>query len=141
MFHIRKLIPLLAFAAAVWCPFANGQTPAPVASASPAAKTAPVATPAPSAPPQQPDSVAAQPGANAGGVVDLAWPIPADATLINPKGKNTVAKDELIQNVAHNKVSINIVWTLITGFLVMFMQAGFALVETGMCRSKMPRMS
>jgi len=28
------------------------------------------------------------------------------------------------------------VWTLIAGFLVMFMQAGFALVETGMCRAK-----
>ena len=33
--------------------------------------------------------------------------------------------------------SINFVWTLIAGFLVMFMQAGFALVETGMwsCRN------
>src|SRR5437773_12081767 len=30
----------------------------------------------------------------------------------------------------------NIVWTLVTGFLVMFMQAGFALVETGLCRRK-----
>src|SRR2546427_11359939 len=27
-------------------------------------------------------------------------------------------------------------WTLITGFLVMFMQAGFALVETGFTRAK-----
>jgi Amt family ammonium transporter len=27
-------------------------------------------------------------------------------------------------------------WTLITGFLVMFMQAGFAMVETGLCRAK-----
>ena len=27
-------------------------------------------------------------------------------------------------------------WTLLTGFLVMFMQAGFALVETGFCRAK-----
>ena len=30
----------------------------------------------------------------------------------------------------------NIVWTLLTGFLVMFMQAGFALVEAGLCRKK-----
>ncbi len=30
----------------------------------------------------------------------------------------------------------NIVWTLVTGFLVMFMQAGFALVEAGLCRKK-----
>src|SRR5438093_7152215 len=27
-------------------------------------------------------------------------------------------------------------WTLLTGFLVMFMQAGFALVETGFTRAK-----
>jgi ammonium transporter, Amt family len=31
---------------------------------------------------------------------------------------------------------INVVWVLITGFLVFFMQAGFALVETGFTRSK-----
>jgi Amt family ammonium transporter len=38
--------------------------------------------------------------------------------------------------VGHNKISINFVWTLITGFLVMFMQAGFAMVETGFTRAK-----
>ena len=31
---------------------------------------------------------------------------------------------------------MNLVWTLVTGFLVMFMQAGFALVETGFTRAK-----
>ena len=36
-----------------------------------------------------------------------------------------------MDTVGHNKIAINIVWTLIAGFLVMFMQAGFALVETG----------
>ncbi len=66
---------------------------------------------------------------------------------VNPDGKGKVMvdddgkvmagpKSELVQNVAHNKVSINLVWTLVTGFLVMFMQAGFALVETGLCRAK-----
>src|SRR5712691_7060891 len=35
-----------------------------------------------------------------------------------------------------NTVAINFVWTLVTGFLVMFMQAGFALVETGFTRAK-----
>src|SRR5258706_1869431 len=33
-------------------------------------------------------------------------------------------------------VSANMVWTLVTGFLVMFMQAGVALVVTGLTRSK-----
>src|ERR1700753_573642 len=35
-----------------------------------------------------------------------------------------------------NPYAINFIWTLIAGFLVMFMQAGFALVETGMTRAK-----
>ena len=38
--------------------------------------------------------------------------------------------------VGKNKIGINMTWTLVTGFLVMFMQAGFALVETGFCRRK-----
>jgi len=43
---------------------------------------------------------------------------------------------KLAKSVGHNRVSINLMWTLITGFLVMFMQAGFAMVETGLCRAK-----
>jgi Amt family ammonium transporter len=38
--------------------------------------------------------------------------------------------------VGQNRISMNLVWTLVTGFLVMFMQAGFALVETGFTRAK-----
>ncbi len=38
--------------------------------------------------------------------------------------------------IGQNRIAINIVWTLVTGFLVMFMQAGFALVETGFTRAK-----
>jgi ammonium transporter, Amt family len=38
--------------------------------------------------------------------------------------------------VGQNKIAINFVWTLVTGFLVMFMQAGFAMVEAGLCRVK-----
>ena len=44
--------------------------------------------------------------------------------------------EELAIAVGHNKVAINMTWTLITGFLVMFMQAGFAMVETGLTRAK-----
>ena len=47
---------------------------------------------------------------------------------------------KLADAVGHNRISINFVWTLVTGFLVMFMQAGFALVETGlMPGAKTPR--
>src|SRR5919204_4095847 len=40
------------------------------------------------------------------------------------------------QLVLQGQTALNIVWTLVTGFLVMFMQAGFALVETGLTRAK-----
>jgi Amt family ammonium transporter len=35
-----------------------------------------------------------------------------------------------------NKVALDTVWTLVTAFLVFFMNLGFALVESGMCRAK-----
>lgn len=38
--------------------------------------------------------------------------------------------------VDENRLGINFTWTLVTGYLVMFMQAGFAMVETGLCRAK-----
>ena len=47
-----------------------------------------------------------------------------------------VAVDAVAQSASHGLFSINFVWTLIAGFLVMFMQAGFALVETGLIRAK-----
>ena len=59
-----------------------------------------------------------------------------------PDGKADIpeefAKDgsKVYGGMAHNWYSINFVWTLVTGFLVMFMQAGFACVETGLCRAK-----
>lgn len=43
---------------------------------------------------------------------------------------------EVGEQAGHNKIAINIMWTLITGFLVMFMQAGFAMVETGFTQKK-----
>lgn len=49
-------------------------------------------------------------------------------------GEPTAA--EVATTVGHNKISINLVWLLLCGFLVFFMQAGFALVETGFTRAK-----
>ena len=43
---------------------------------------------------------------------------------------------DLSDRTAHNLFSINITWVLIAGFLVMVIHAGFAMVETGLCRSK-----
>jgi ammonium transporter, Amt family len=58
----------------------------------------------------------------------------ADVAVGDAKKGLTVA--DAINQIGQNKVAINFTWTLITGFLVMFMQAGFAIVETGLCRAK-----
>jgi Amt family ammonium transporter len=44
--------------------------------------------------------------------------------------------NEVADAVGHNRIALNIMWTLLTGFLVMFMQVGFAMVETGFTRAK-----
>jgi Amt family ammonium transporter len=73
------------------------------------------------------------------------WPDPtggAAGVCAAPSGDgkgDDVAKlstGDLYDRIAHNVFSINMVWVLIAGFLVMFMQAGFAMVETGLCRAK-----
>jgi Amt family ammonium transporter len=43
---------------------------------------------------------------------------------------------EVAKSVADTQVGLNMVWTILAGSLVMFMQAGFALVETGLTRAK-----
>lgn len=64
-------------------------------------------------------------GANTGTINDVPAANAGQPTL-----------EEVATTVGHNKISINIVWTMIAGFLVMFMQPGFAMVETGFTRAK-----
>src|SRR5262245_28668931 len=44
--------------------------------------------------------------------------------------------EEIADAVGHNRVGINMTWSLKTGYLVMFMAAGFALVAAGFTRAK-----
>ena len=43
---------------------------------------------------------------------------------------------DIAKQLTDTQTALNIVWTMVAGFLVMFMQAGFALVETGLTRAK-----
>lgn len=75
-------------------------------------------------------SAADSTGGNAG-----YWTTPS----AGPVGDDDPAKlsgSQLYDRIVHNLFSINMVWVLITGFLVMFMQFGFAAVEGGLCRAK-----
>jgi Amt family ammonium transporter len=68
----------------------------------------------------------------------LLWPDPTGANSATwaarspgpvgdggPKSKTTA---ELYDRIAHNLFSVHFLWTMVTGFLVMFMQAAFALL-------------
>src|SRR3954468_6368019 len=68
----------------------------------------------------------------AGSVPGYTKPDPEKATT----KELATAVDAVAQSSSRNFFSLNFVWVLIAGFLVIFMQAGFALVETGLCRAK-----
>ena len=63
------------------------------------------------------------------------WATPS-AGPIGDGDPQTKTNAELYDRIIHNLFSINIVWAMVTGFLVMFMQAGFAMVEGGLSRAK-----
>jgi len=77
-------------------------------------------------------------GANTGVAGDVAGGSANAPTReeLDTLGKTEPLAAKLADVAGHNRISINIVWTLICGFLVMFMQAGFALAETGFTRAK-----
>ncbi|MHB9154827.1 MAG: ammonium transporter, partial [Endomicrobiales bacterium] len=43
---------------------------------------------------------------------------------------------EIADAVSNGKIALDTVWVLFTAFLVFFMNLGFAMVESGLCRSK-----
>ncbi len=101
--------------------------------AAPAPGAAPVAAAAP-APALKPDPA----GSNTGGAADV---VGASAGAPTKEDMEKLAKNEplaakLADVIGHNRIAINFVWTLLAGFLVMFMQAGFAMVETGFTQAK-----
>lgn len=102
-----------------------------------AEQVAPVAAaPAPAAAPAEPKPDPS--GANSGGAADV---VGASANAPTKEDMEKLAANEplaakLADVVGHNRIAVNIVWTLVCGFLVMFMQAGFAMAETGFTQAK-----
>jgi ammonium transporter, Amt family len=56
------------------------------------------------------------------------WLIPTKVLAADPTGTDTLQ--------ANPNLPVNMIWTLITGFLVWFMQLGFAFLGAGLIRSK-----
>jgi Amt family ammonium transporter len=132
--RIAPTILLLLMGLTLVTPVVWGQTAPALA---PAAETKPAPPPAPVpitdqdlkglTGPKPEDLAKGDPGGTLTGTV-------TDIVVSDSKKGLTLA--DLVNQAGQNRIAINFVWTLITGYLVMFMQAGFALVETGLCRAK-----
>ncbi len=77
-------------------------------------------------------------GASIGGAADVIGATSAAPTKeeLASLATNEPLAAKLADVIGHNRIAINMVWTLVCGFLVMFMQAGFAMAETGFTRAK-----
>jgi Amt family ammonium transporter len=112
---------------------ARAQTPAAAPAAEPAAQAVAAATPITTADlknvaaPKAEDRAKGDP---AGTITGTVSDIPVS------DAKKGLTLDDVINAVGQNIIASNFIWTLVTGFLVMFMQAGFAVVETGLARAK-----
>ena len=93
--------------------------PAPAAAAAPAP-----ATPDPIGTPAKADSTGA------------SYTAGSSTSAALTKDKDKVTLETLARDAKNTRQALNIFWTLVTGFLVMFMQTGFAMLETGLCRAK-----
>ena len=135
---MKKLLLAVAIVSCLALPgTAHAQVPAAAPEPAPAAQAAPPTAPdavalidaeiKAMAPPSADDRAKGDPsGAITGTVADI--PV-GDA-------KKGLTLGDVVSLVGQHQIAINFVWTLIAGFLVMFMQAGFAIVETGLCRAK-----
>ncbi len=126
---IRRCCTFLILALALMVSvMAYGQAAAP--SAAPAAAAPPSAAELKDTAAKAPattDLAKGDPGGSLTGTIN-------DVPVSDPKTGLTVG--DVANQVGQNKIGINFTWTLVCGFLVMFMQAGFAMVEAGLCRVK-----
>jgi ammonium transporter, Amt family len=108
---------------------AQAQTPAPSAAA-PAPAVAPADAQLKDAAGKAPSMADLAKGDPGGTITGTINDVPA------ADAKAGVTLPDVANQVGQNKIAANFIWTLVTGFLVMFMQAGFAMVESGLCRAK-----
>src|SRR2546423_2647213 len=123
---MTKRLLALCLVAVCFAPLAFTQTPA----SAPAASSPKPITDADVAAAPVPAGDARAKGDPDGSLTGTA----SDVSVTDAKKGVTIS--DLVNQAGQNKIAINFGWTLVTGFLVMFMQAGFAIVETGLCRAK-----
>ncbi len=116
---------------------AQGQTPAPAAPipASPPAAAAAPTPPDPATATMTQGELKTTATDRAKGDPDGALTGTGSDIAVGNADKGLTLGD-VVNQIGQNKIAVNFVWTLVCGFLVMFMQAGFAIVETGLTRAK-----
>ncbi|MFA6466221.1 MAG: ammonium transporter [Desulfurivibrionaceae bacterium] len=85
-----------------------------------------------------PEPVADSAGTVTGGAADVVGVTAGAPTAeeLATMGQSEPLAAKLADVVGHNRIAINMVWVMVCGFLVMFMQAGFAMAEGGFTRAK-----
>jgi Amt family ammonium transporter len=127
---VKRYFLIISALAISVCPI-TAQTPA----AAPPAAAAPAPAPVPITDADVKNVDTPKPELRAKGDPDGNLTGNASDVAVSDSKKGLTVGD-LVNQVGQNKIAINFVWTLVAGFLVMFMQAGFAVVETGLCRAK-----
>jgi Amt family ammonium transporter len=113
---------------------AHAQAPA---AAAPAAAATPPAAPAPPSAAELKDTAGKAPTKDALAAGDPGGSLTGTVSDVPVSDSTTgLTLGDVANQTGQDKVAINFVWTLVCGFLVMFMQAGFAMVESGLCRVK-----
>ncbi|MDQ1488836.1 MAG: ammonium transporter, Amt family, partial [Actinomycetota bacterium] len=74
-------------------------------------------------------------GTGTGTVTDYQGAAGLDTT-VKDVPVSQVGINQLANEAGHLRVSINFTWLLMTGYLVLFMQVGFAMLVTGLTRAK-----
>jgi ammonium transporter, Amt family len=134
MTHMKKVLLAIAITSCL-SGLGSGVLLAQAPAAAAPAAAAPPAAPVPvtdadikNTPTPKPEEKAA--GDPAGTITGTAADIPVG------DAKKGLTIQDVVSAVGQNLIASNFIWTLVTGFLVMFMQAGFAIVETGLARAK-----
>ena len=73
-------------------------------------------------------------GTKTGNESDYVTATGADHAADGSVPASQVGINQLASEAGHLRVSINFTWLLMTGFLVLFMQVGFAFLVTGLTR-------
>ena len=132
----KKLVLVLAILACLTrAEFARAQAPAAAPESQPPAAAAVAAAPSGVAISEADLKAAVKPTDRANGDPDGSLTGTVNDIAISDPAKGLTLADVLNQ-IGANRIGVNFAWTLLCGFLIMFMQAGFAVVEAGLCRAK-----